>query len=71
MKPLEPQPSRRRCSRRRRRSRNVDQVDIDVAEVDEEAPRAEHMSTKMWLKKPLMPNHVDDESGGVVAEVVE
>jgi hypothetical protein len=26
---------------------DVDQVDVDVAEVDEEAPRAEHMSTKM------------------------
>jgi hypothetical protein len=29
------------------------------------------MSMKMWLKKPLMPNPVDDESGGVVVEVVE
>jgi hypothetical protein len=25
---------------------DVDQVDVDVAEVDEEAPRAEHMSMK-------------------------
>jgi hypothetical protein len=35
------------------------------------APRAEHMSTKGYLRKPLMSNHVDDESGGVVVEVVE
>jgi hypothetical protein len=27
---------------------DVDQVEVDVAEVDGEAPQAEHMSTKRW-----------------------